>query len=435
MNRSTSPGAARPSALAWNGLTLSVLLVLAACGGGSSGPAPTVSSGAAGGDAVAVGGGVPTPASTSPTPSTTEPGPVAPPVQQATWAVRFVDPQGQGGAQSLNRLGQLAFTGVTALGPRARFFDGATVHELAGGASTALAVNEAGQVAGRFEGDFTRAFRWDAGTQQVPVVLDTSPDVSSSAASVNASGVVGGTQSSRRNIPGSAIRWTPGGLPQGLTPVGLPPLGAEGRFINAGGAVAGVSNVSVGTAHAAYWPAGGSAVRDLGTLGGAASTPVALNDAGQVAGNAEPVDGPQHAFTWSEAAGLRDLGTLGGPASTANGLNASGWVVGTADTADGATVAFLWRDGAMDPLGTLGGRTSAASAINAAGLVGGNAETAGGVQHAFVWSAAMGLVDLNDRVAGSVPGVLQSVLAVADDGTVLAMAEGGLVLLRPVGTP
>ena len=105
--------------------------------------------------------------------------------------------------------------------------------------------------------------------------------------------------------------------------------------------------------------------------------------------------------------------------------------MGTADTPDDTTVAFLWRDNAMRPLGTLGGGSSAASAINASGLVGGNSETATGVQHAFVWTEAAGMVDLNNVVSGGepLPGVLQTVMAVADDGTVLATAEGGLLVL------
>jgi probable HAF family extracellular repeat protein len=412
----------------WSAVALSALLALAACGGGGSGSAPAAS----GGDAAAVGGGAVAagPSVPAPQPTTT------PEAQSATWSVRFADPEGLGGPQSLNRLGQLAYTAVTPEGHRARFFDGQAVHELAGFAATARAVNAAGQVAGHLEQDpDTRAFRWDARTQQAPSVLDTPPDVSSSSASINADGVIGGTESSRRNFPGSAIRWTSGPLAQGLASIAPPPLGSEGRFINAGGAVAGVSTLPGGDLHAAYWPAGGSAVLDLGTLGGAASTPAALNDAGQVAGEAGTADGLQHAFLWSAAGGMRDLGTLGGPGSTATGLNSSGWTVGTADTASGETVAFLWREGRMVALGTLGGRTSAASAINAAGLVGGNAQTASGVQHAFAWSPDLGMVDLNDRLAGPVPGVLQTVLAVADDGSLLVMAEGALVLLQRTGAP
>jgi len=69
--------------------------------------------------------------------------------------------------------------------------------------------------------------------------------------------------------------------------------------------------------------------------------------------------------------------------------------------------------------------------MNASGLVVGNSDTANGVPHAFAWSEGMGMVDLNDRLSGQAPGVLQTVLAVADNGTVLAVAEGGtLVLLR-----
>jgi probable HAF family extracellular repeat protein len=418
----------RAGARAWPGFTLSVLLAVTACGGGGDEP---VGSNGTGGEPPVASGGPPGAGPSSPGAT-----PGAPAVQQATWTVVFADANGRGTPQSLNRLGQLAFTSDTAEGPRVRFFDGSTLHELQGTRATALAVNEAGQVAGRFEGDFTRAFRWDARTQQVPSVLDTSPDVSSEAASINASGVVGGTRSSRRNLPGGAIRWTPGAVPEGLANLDPAPFSsAEGLFINTAGAVAGVASAPGGGLHAVHWRAGGSAVRDVGTLGGTASTPTRLNDAGQMAGDAATADGRLHAFLWSETAGIRDLGTLGGPASVARGLNASGQVVGAADTADGASVAFLWRDGAMRPLGTLGGRASAASAINATGLVAGNAETATGVQHAFVWSEADGMIDLNTRLAGTAPGTLQSVLAMADDGTVLALAGGTLVLLRPSSGP
>ncbi|MBA2964375.1 MULTISPECIES: hypothetical protein [Ramlibacter] len=437
-------------------LVLPLALLVADCGGGGGGDGTVATT--AGGDAGAAAGGPPvsspatpttttTPSSpsspTTPTTPATPPAgsgatpPAGPAVQQATWTVVFSDATGQAGPRSLNRNGQLAFTGLTALGPRARYFDGTTVHELDGGAASAVSVNEAGQVVGHFEaGDFTRAFRWQAGTQQPPLVLDTSPDVSSDAVSINTAGVAAGTESSRRNLPGSAIRWAGGGLAQALAPLEpSPPGSSQGRFINTAGAVAGVA-LGIAGNHAAFWGPGSAVVLDVGTLGGTESQPAALNDAGQVAGQATTADGRERAFLWSEASGILDLGTLGGPTSSANAMNAAGSVVGTADAADGSTAAFLWRDGAMRALGTLGGRTSAASAINASGLVGGNAATATGVPHAFVWTEATGMVDLNDRLTGTSPGVLQSVLAVSDDGSVLAMADGGtLVLLRPTASP
>jgi probable HAF family extracellular repeat protein len=40
-------------------------------------------------------------------------------------------------------------------------------------------------------------------------------------------------------------------------------------------------------------------MRDLGTLGGPASGAVAINERGQIAGDAETADGPDHAFLWT----------------------------------------------------------------------------------------------------------------------------------------
>src|SRR4051794_34524752 len=54
-------------------------------------------------------------------------------------------------------------------------------------------------------------------------------------------------------------------------------------------------------------------------------------------------------------ASLVDLGTLGGADSLGLGINDSGQVVGQSDTADGHTHAFLYSQGVMADLGTLGG--------------------------------------------------------------------------------
>src|SRR5262245_3057401 len=68
-------------------------------------------------------------------------------------------------------------------------------------------------------------------------------------------------------------------------------------------------------------------VIDLGTLGGARSDGLAINNSGQVTGYAETTSGFDHAFRY--AAGLmNDLGTLGGNQSSGNGINNIGQVTG-----------------------------------------------------------------------------------------------------------
>ncbi len=138
-------------------------------------------------------------------------------------------------------------------------------------------------------------------------------------------------------------------------------------------------------------------VIDLGTLGGATSAAVDINDAGVVVGNAATAAGPNHAFIWTAAAGMWDLGTLGGLTSGAAAINRFGWVVGTSLIATGQSRAFLWSAATgMANLGTLGGTSSFAFDISDAGVVIGNSTTATGATHAFVWTAATGMVDLGD---------------------------------------
>src|SRR4051812_823308 len=70
-----------------------------------------------------------------------------------------------------------------------------------------------------------------------------------------------------------------------------------------------------------------------------------------------------------------DLGTLGGAESHAVAVDDDGVVVGTSQVAGGAVHAFRWGDGALTDLGTLGGGGSRPVAL-AGGVAAGSAETA-----------------------------------------------------------
>ena len=126
---------------------------------------------------------------------------------------------------------------------------------------------------------------------------------------------------------------------------------------------------------------------DLGTLGGSCSYAYAINDLGEVVGQACSTSN-QHAFLWSNGK-MTDLGTLGGLTSSASGINSSHQVVGSSETSttfSSTMHAFLWSNGKMTDLGTLGGSDSIAYAINNAGQVVGYASPPNSSVHAFLYS-------------------------------------------------
>jgi probable HAF family extracellular repeat protein len=94
----------------------------------------------------------------------------------------------------------------------------------------------------------------------------------------------------------------------------------------------------------------------LGTLGGAQSFASSINDAGDIAGNAQrPGSTTYRATRWDTGAYANaiDLGTLGGEGSFAQAINASGWVVGQAQNSSGAGRAALWQGNVAVDLNTL----------------------------------------------------------------------------------
>ncbi len=145
----------------------------------------------------------------------------------------------------------------------------------------------------------------------------------------------------------------------------------------------------------------GDVLTDLGPADAVFSEAYGINDQGQVVGRVRhESNSPIVAFLCDPSEGMQDLGTLGGDYSIAVGINNSGQVVGWSDLAEddeedcepdnilcGASHAFLWEDGTMTDLGTLGGSTSRAHAINEAGQIVGWAETEEGSMRAVLWQS------------------------------------------------
>jgi probable HAF family extracellular repeat protein len=207
----------------------------------------------------------------------------------------------------------------------------------------------------------------------------------------------------------------------------------------------------VGTAHATTDPSSpihaflysSGAIHDLGTLGGANSGALGLNNSGQITGYADLPNsggqaGPTQAFLVtggimqtlgslvigddSHGAGINslgqvvgdsaavvnnqsakdvflysggvmnDLGNLNSPGTlptSPHGINDSGQITGTYVQADGHTRAFIYTGGVLQSLGTLGGNNSSASAISNSGQAVGSADLGGGISHAFLFDGAI----------------------------------------------
>ena len=124
-------------------------------------------------------------------------------------------------------------------------------------------------------------------------------------------------------------------------------------------------------------------ITSLGTLGGPTSVAFAINEAGDIVGEASRSEGA-HAFRWRDGT-LTDLGTLGGRSSHAVSVNARGAVVGVSELAGGGAHLVVWIHDTIHDLGTLGAQSVVPSAIGANGQIVGQLFT-GSLWTGFSWS-------------------------------------------------
>ncbi|GAA0247338.1 hypothetical protein GCM10010492_53730 [Saccharothrix mutabilis subsp. mutabilis] len=198
---------------------------------------------------------------------------------------------------------------------------------------SARVINHYGLVAGAHTpmmGGASFGFRCREGScDRLPDAPGTSGSYSVSA--VNGSGVIVG---SRGLVP---LRW------QGDTVTVLP--GGEGRVadnrraVNERGDVAGWTKDAAGVRRATVWRGGQQVV--IPVAGPAEA--LAVNDNGDVVGRST-ASGADRAFLWRNGRVI-DLGTLGGAYSTPVALNNTGTIIGLATTADGSYRAVRWQVG------------------------------------------------------------------------------------------
>jgi probable HAF family extracellular repeat protein len=242
----------------------------------------------------------------------------------------------------------------------------------------------------------------------------------SQAAAINRLGEVVGTDA-RRHQP---VVWPHNAAPVEVTlPAGA--TAGTGFGINDGRAVVGYFDDVQGDPHCYLWTPDAGAL-DLGSPGqGAACVARAINDAGQVTGEAtSQIVGPLHAFVWSQGS-FTDLGVLRGTGSS-NGLaiNDAGEVVGTSYGVDGSR-AFLWNGTLVDLDPAERNLVSVASGINNAGGIVGWIQKRYDDPTVAVRFAHARIIRLVDEVTNLGDWKLEAATAISDRGDIVGVGRHG----------
>lgn len=235
-----------------------------------------------------------------------------------------------GQASAINNKGQVVGWRATTGQPEAFRYDpdGRSYLLNTGGASKALAINEAGQAAGRLTGATEQAFVEDKGNLQI---------------------ISGG-----RN--GYAVA-----------------MNNVGQIL--------VKEITADGFRTLLWEDG--VLTDLGNLGGPCVQGQDINDAGQVVGWAQTAAGEYHAFTWKNGV-MTDLAPLlVGNFSAAIAINNQGRILLKSSTATGEHT-FLYNNGLVTDLGNFGSSYAVASDLNNNGQIVGWLATDNGAIRAFM---------------------------------------------------
>jgi probable HAF family extracellular repeat protein len=249
-------------------------------------------------------------------------------------------------------------------------------------------LNDCGQIVGDFRGvnGNLAPFLWSLAAGFKDLSGSTGPEAPAHAVN-NATEVTGGDLMSS-----GAFRWAPAAGMNAVRALNGC-CGSAGFAINRWGDIAGASSFPGGGEegyHAFVWK--GTTFVDIGDLGGPRSAAESINNVGQVAGwsiTGAPTStfwpAPLHlrrAFFWTERDGIMDIGTLGGAWSTPTAMNDFGEVVGLSETPAGAAHGFHWtRERGMTDLGP-----GTPTAMNNMGQVSGDIVIDGQL-HAVVWTS------------------------------------------------
>jgi probable HAF family extracellular repeat protein len=171
------------------------------------------------------------------------------------------------------------------------------------GFTRAVAINASGQIVGEAvpATGYVHAVLWNASNAILD--LGTLGGNSSTAIDINDAGQVIGSSLLADNSTTHFFLWSSATGMQDISPL----LGGATSIlaINSSGQIAGTMATNGGSHAFLYTP--GSGVRDLGTLGGTSSSPTGLNNLGQVVGSSTTAGGATHSFLWTSADGMEDI--------------------------------------------------------------------------------------------------------------------------------
>lgn len=219
-----------------------------------------------------------------------------------------------------------------------------------------------------------------------------------------------------------------------VTPIAGLPLGAGqstyGNGIDPAGRSVIGQTIASGTVRS--WINTGGALTEIPLM----STPVALNDIGQVAGNLSVANRPKAALYSGGV--TRELGTLGGVASWVTGLNASGTVVGGSELAGPGSAGFVFENGSLRATAAAAGSDSfLPTGINDAGQMLGTGVNRSSNATVTQWAANTSAtpVAINAYLSASATETLLLGQALNASGQVAgACSNNRACLLTPTGT-
>ncbi|OGA98908.1 MAG: hypothetical protein A3E25_12910 [Burkholderiales bacterium RIFCSPHIGHO2_12_FULL_69_20] len=233
---------------------------------------------------------------------------------------------------------------------------------------------------------------------------------------------------------GAPGRWQAGLLGATFTPIAALAIGAgDATFANAvdpgGRSVAG-RTILASTVRS--WIHTEGALVEIPLM----SDPVAINSAGQVAGNLTVANRPRAALY---SGGItRELGTLGGAGSWVTGLNASGTVIGESELAGAGKAGFVYDNGSLRATtAAAGSDTFLPAGINdLAQIVGQGFNRNSGLQVAqLAAGTAAAPVALNAYLSAAATDTLVLAKAINPSGQIAGTcASGQSCLLTPTGT-